>query len=89
MPKIKSPTTLYCLRSRRGIAETIDVWKRTTRLKLKTLWRHHLTFEDDIQQPNFCSEALGLLHQARINWSIKLHYKMANFGKISFAFIFG
>ena len=27
-------------RSRRGIAETADIWKRTMRLKLKTLWRH-------------------------------------------------
>ena len=32
MPKIKSPATLYCLGSRSGIAETVDVWKRTMRL---------------------------------------------------------
>ena len=31
---------LYCLRSRRGIAETVYVWKSTMRLKLKTLWGH-------------------------------------------------
>ena len=28
------------LRSRSGIAKTVDVWKRTMRLKLNTLWRH-------------------------------------------------
>ena len=33
MPKMKSPTTLYCLRSRSGISETADVWKMTMRLK--------------------------------------------------------
>ena len=40
MPEINPLQHLHCLRSRSGIAETVDVWKRTMRLKLKTLWRH-------------------------------------------------
>ena len=28
------------LRSRSGIAETVDVWKRTMQVLLKTLWRY-------------------------------------------------
>ena len=39
MTKIKSPTT-FVLRNKSGIAETVDTWKRTMRLKLKTFWRH-------------------------------------------------
>ena len=59
-PKIESCE--LALRSRSGIAETIDVWKKTMQLKLKTLWRHIIKLTT-IGQPSFCSEALSLLHQ--------------------------
>ena len=40
MPLIKSPTIFVLFKSRSGIAETADVWKRTLQLKSKILWRH-------------------------------------------------
>ena len=65
MPKIKSPTIFALFKKHSGIAETVDVWKRSMRLKLKTLWEHisevtksHPKGNDDIE---WSSESLHTL----------------------------
>ena len=59
----KYPTTFVPLRSRGGIVEKVDVWKKTTRLKLKTLWRHIIKLSRMTSDNQVVAVRLSLLHQ--------------------------
>ena len=46
------------------MAEAVDVWKRTMRLKLKTLWKHTIKLSRMTQDNQlFGIGALNLLHE--------------------------